>query len=488
MRKLWGNSFIVNPSPPKKQNNNSSKIVQDKGWAWAALLASFLGCFVAGGICFSMGVYYSEYLLLFNPVQVALLTSTPGSLILLLGMVSQFLSNQIGYMPTLIIGSLISAIGFCLSYLSLNIYILIVTQGLLVGTGAGIIFTAAISVNRIYFNRKYLLANALAMSGTALGCLCFPILITKLITNYGIRGSLLINGGIFLNVCISGCLLFRLPRLSQPLETKDNKTDVNHPIKVASPRKNDIIDAESAQAINATHDTDNHVKEMRVRNWKSVTFLISCALWQMGSNIIYFMIADFGRNLHFNVLQSSALISWIGIGDIMGRMTITLWGVFESSRRKKIVTTDLYAIKTFKSISFFNKILVFLASIIVHLIICVAYLYPTFKYSYYPFLSFMFGVFFGIRITLTPNMVDHMFGSKFFRAYGITMMMCGIGGIIGSPLASWVSSKFHNPYIMFYMMAIMFFLSALFFMASFMTKLKQLYRMTHTTPEKLLIR
>ncbi|CAK9293501.1 unnamed protein product [Gordionus sp. m RMFG-2023] len=158
---------------------------------------------------------------------------------------------------------------------------------------------------------------------------------------------------------------------------------------------------------------------MRVKNWESVIFLISCVLWQMGSNIIYLMIANFGRNLHFDALQSSALISWIGLGDLMGRVTVILWGVLESSRRKNIVSTDLYAIKTFKSTSFLIKTLVYLSTLIVHLVVCAAYLYPTSKYGYYSILTVLFGVFFGIRITLTPNMAEGMYGTKFFRAYGI---------------------------------------------------------------------
>ena len=76
------------------------------------------------------------------------------------------------------------------------------------GVGAGLIFGPGLVVVNQYFEKKRGLANGVSQAGSGVGSMVLPPLILFALNNYGLEGTLLIMGGLALNLCICG-MLFR---------------------------------------------------------------------------------------------------------------------------------------------------------------------------------------------------------------------------------------------------------------------------------------
>lgn len=92
------------------------------------------------------------------------------------------------------------------------------------GFGLTLVFTPALVVCTVYFERRRATALSLSLAGAGFGAFCIPQLITYLLQLYGYRGAMLLMAGIALNYVVSGAIFFT------PIEEKVNKpedTEVN---------------------------------------------------------------------------------------------------------------------------------------------------------------------------------------------------------------------------------------------------------------------
>ncbi|KAK9511627.1 hypothetical protein O3M35_000249 [Rhynocoris fuscipes] len=94
-----------------------------------------------------------------------------------------------------------------LSCFATSIVYLYFSFGVMVGLGAGLSFPPGIYLVTAYFVKYRGLANGLAISGSAIGSIIFPPFLRILLENFGYRGSVLIMGGLTLNVIV-GALLY----------------------------------------------------------------------------------------------------------------------------------------------------------------------------------------------------------------------------------------------------------------------------------------
>lgn len=80
---------------------------------------------------------------------------------------------------------------------------IILSYGLLVGTGAGLSFPPTVYIVTSYFVRLRGLANGICISGSAFGSIILPPILRYLLENFGYRGAVLIMGGITLNTWVA---------------------------------------------------------------------------------------------------------------------------------------------------------------------------------------------------------------------------------------------------------------------------------------------
>ncbi|XP_023931392.1 monocarboxylate transporter 14-like, partial [Lingula anatina] len=129
----------------------------DRGWAWAVLVASFFSSCVNIGINNSVGVYNAEFLIQFpeeNRGIVSLAGSLQNSLCGLTGLVSGIIISKYSCRTSILLGALISALGFIGTAFSTNVPQVIATFGFVVGCGTGLVYTATTVCVGQYFHKR----------------------------------------------------------------------------------------------------------------------------------------------------------------------------------------------------------------------------------------------------------------------------------------------------------------------------------------------
>ena len=75
------------------------------------------------------------------------------------------------------------------------------------GVGSGFAYSPSIVTVAQYFEKRRALANGIAVAGGGVGNFAAPPLIRYLLQEFGLDGTLLVLGGLMLNVCVCGLLL-----------------------------------------------------------------------------------------------------------------------------------------------------------------------------------------------------------------------------------------------------------------------------------------
>ena len=128
----------------------------DGGWGWAVVIASFIAYMITDGCTFSFGIMYAELLHYFNESKAATawVNSLYVSFPLLAGPVAGVAINRYGCRIVTIAGSLLSGLGFVLSFFATNIWTLYFTLGLMAGIGTAFIYVPCVIVVAYYFQKK----------------------------------------------------------------------------------------------------------------------------------------------------------------------------------------------------------------------------------------------------------------------------------------------------------------------------------------------
>ncbi|KAK3095898.1 hypothetical protein FSP39_020526 [Pinctada imbricata] len=174
--------------------------------------------------CF--GLFLIEFLELFKEgvtktvVIYTLINATYGilSIFVLSYGLRRFSARQIGF-----VGCLLCTVGFIISSFAESLSFLIFSIGIVVGCGGSLVFSPVFVMLGHYFDKRRGLANGVCASGSCIGGLVFPPLMRNLLDNYGLRGSLILIGGIYSNIFIFICLLRPLNFYKRKLKVKEDK-------------------------------------------------------------------------------------------------------------------------------------------------------------------------------------------------------------------------------------------------------------------------
>ncbi|KAG5900722.1 hypothetical protein JTB14_038240 [Gonioctena quinquepunctata] len=192
----------------------------DGGWGWMVVFGSFMIHVITDGVTYCFGIFYDEFLDYFNEGKSATswILSILVGVTLCSGPLSSYFVNRWGCRVVTILGSILASICLVVSFYARNVLTLCITIGIGTGTGFGLIYLPAIVSVTTYFEKKRSLATGIAVCGSGFGTFIFAPIISKLMAEYGWRGSILIIGGIVLE-----CILFGA--LFRPLEEKSDEDD-----------------------------------------------------------------------------------------------------------------------------------------------------------------------------------------------------------------------------------------------------------------------
>lgn len=203
----------------------------DRGWAWVVLAGCFSVYFCYAGVVKSFGILFVEFILKYqeSAAVTALVSGLESGCFTLSALFS--LTVGLRYMSPrtiVMLGGALCSTGFVLSRFAQDVYFLLVTYGIIFGIGHGMLSGPIICILADYFENKRAIANGIAMSACSVGGLLFAPLCRFLLDEYDLQGTLLILGGILLNILVAGSLLrpidfFSVEKRRSELKKKSKK-------------------------------------------------------------------------------------------------------------------------------------------------------------------------------------------------------------------------------------------------------------------------
>ncbi|XP_055344423.1 monocarboxylate transporter 12-like [Paramacrobiotus metropolitanus] len=194
-------------------------------YGWVIVAAAFFCSFVVDGVAGSISMFLDNFREVTADCQKeagngtstgqclsSSLTSLVGSFLygvyLLMGPIACSLADTFGYRLIIFSGSLIAASGFAVSFFVNNLYVLIVTYGVIGGMGFGLIYSPSIMYVCAYFKEGNALAVGLTVCGSSVGGMVFPLIVTALLHIWHWQGTMLFLAGVALLCCVAAAAMF----------------------------------------------------------------------------------------------------------------------------------------------------------------------------------------------------------------------------------------------------------------------------------------
>ncbi|KAI7900956.1 major facilitator superfamily domain-containing protein [Cokeromyces recurvatus] len=209
--------------PENGVNDNNHTVIEDNendisdgGYGWLVILGSFMVQVTSFGVASCWGIL-QDYLDLNvyrgtvpdSQFQLSFVGTLLEIFVNLMGPVAQLIASQFGSKSVLIIGTILATLGLELASLSSKIWHLYLTQGIMFGAGASLLYVTAMGTAPLWFNKKRGLALGMASSGSGIGGLVLPFIINVLNDKLGIAWTFRILGFICLVCDLIACIFVK---------------------------------------------------------------------------------------------------------------------------------------------------------------------------------------------------------------------------------------------------------------------------------------
>ncbi|KAL5004374.1 hypothetical protein ScPMuIL_017830 [Solemya velum] len=234
----------------------------DRGWAWMVALGFFFTGFCTIGIVKSFGILIQEIVAYFDvPLyQGVMIMSMQAIGFTFCAPILIGLGEKYSQRTVVILSALTGFVGIAASSFLFSLSFVIVV-GVLIGIGNSGIFPNGLVIISKYFRRHLALANGLSMSGSSIGVLGLPPIIQYLLNNYGLKGTLLLVSGIYLQCVVCGAL-YRPPSFYTRRKRKvTSKEDTDEMVPLTEGHKNEISKADEQNGlIQQNRSSNDHVQ------------------------------------------------------------------------------------------------------------------------------------------------------------------------------------------------------------------------------------
>ncbi|KAF8421184.1 MFS transporter [Tirmania nivea] len=178
-----GNSILVEPKP-------AEQVAPDGGLqAWLCVLGAFLCQFSSFGFLNACGIfqtYYELELLKHNSSSsITWIITIQIFLMFFLGPIIGISVDALGPRKIIIASSVVSVFGICMLSLCHKYWHVLLAQGIVYGIGAAGLFLPGLVATGQWFSSKRGLATGLVSSGSSVGGVVFPFMVTGLIEKRG---------------------------------------------------------------------------------------------------------------------------------------------------------------------------------------------------------------------------------------------------------------------------------------------------------------
>ncbi|KAM0255601.1 hypothetical protein ACHAQJ_005605 [Trichoderma viride] len=377
-----------NTSGETKNQSTSHEFPEGGIRAWLVVLGVWCTSFSSFGYVNSFGVYETYYLQTFlsnhSPSDVAWIGSFQAFFQFSAAIISGPIADRYGPMVVIWPCSLLLVVAMMLTSLCTEFYQFILCQGIFLGLCSGLIFTPAISVVGQYFYKRRPIAIAFATTGSPLGGIIYPVIMTNLLRNK--------NVGFAWGQRVCGFLTLFLLGIAAVA------------IRPTPLRRKGAFVLPEAFKIPAF--------SLQV----AAFFMVIMGLWTP-----YFYLADYGTAHGMSANLASYLFAIINAGSFLGR-------VFAGAVARKLGQFNVITVACYAS-----AILLFCwlkitssAGLVV--------------------LSILFGASSGIVIALMMTTLAHTADhpSKIGTYLGMATFITGFAGLAGTPITGALIAKYHD--------------------------------------------
>ncbi|KAI9029021.1 major facilitator superfamily domain-containing protein [Phycomyces nitens] len=354
----------------------------DGGYGWLIVLGAFMVQVTSFGVATSvMQDYYDQNT--FKDVPNALLQlSFVGTLSSVftncMGPVAQILASVFGVRVVMITGVLFVVVGLEMAGFASQIWHLYLTQGVLFGTGASLIYVTIMGIAPQYFTRRRGVALGMIASGSGIGGIVIPFIMTGVNTNLGPGWTYRVLG-FFCLFCGIIAIIFVKERVPSPRGMK----------KISDIIKLDVI--------------------------KDLNYMLWCGgsvLMLMGYFIPFFYLPSYATHLGLTATNGSALVA---VGSAMNSVGRIMAGILAD----KLGPVNINVI--FTTMGGLSTLLIW-----------------RFAYTYGSLMAYavVFGLFCGSYFALLSPITATILGPEKFRSGLSLLFIFNIISIFGPNIAS----------------------------------------------------
>jgi len=408
----------------------------DGGWGWVIVAASFLCNMVLDGIGYSFGILLEPLMSHYGEGKgmIAMVGSILAGAIMLVGPISSTLVNKFGPRMTCIAGAIVSAASIFISTFSPNVYVLMISYGVLGGFGLGLMYVPAVTAVGYWFEKKRSLVTGISTCGSGFGTIVLAPVVTALEGSLGWQWCNRIVACFCLACSLLGATMKPVPKKVKDDEDsitelkKQNEKPIIKNGTYVETKEDDSIDGSVVPALEEDNSklVQEEVKPSPVVKengyltvLKNIPFL--CVMLGnlpavMGLYIPYMFLPGITQQRGMSKEQSALLISLIGFFNTGGR--IVSGAVTDHPRVDALFVTTLAL--------FFGAI-------------CPAIM--TFCYSFWSFCIAC--IFFGVSLSawpaVTSSMLVELLGLELLTsAFGVLTCIRGLSAFLGPPLGGFV--------------------------------------------------
>lgn len=191
----FNGTLQLQPEAQAQEAHDSSAPIRGR---YCVVAAASAVLFVGVGFTNTFGVfqeYYLENTLRDEKAEkIIVIGSTAASLYLILGAVTGRFADLVGYRPSLVVGAALMVGSMFTASVSTSFTQLLCSQGIMFGLGVAFAYLPAVSISRQYWKQNHGVANAVVVSGGALGGTILPYVVRRLLFERGLPATFRVLG------------------------------------------------------------------------------------------------------------------------------------------------------------------------------------------------------------------------------------------------------------------------------------------------------
>ncbi|KAK3605778.1 hypothetical protein CHS0354_033983 [Potamilus streckersoni] len=281
----------------------------DGGWAWVVLLASYGAMFISSVTIYSGGLFYIVWLGKYkeSETKTSLIGSLSISMVCLLGPLAGGLAHALSCRVVIMMGAILSTLGLLIAAYANSLDVVLISYGLLFGTGTAFIIIPVSIVVGYYFSKKRNTVLSMLTVCAAFGMFVSTPTTSFFLDKFGMTVTFIALAALQCQICITAVIC-----KPSNLETKCNK------------KTKEFLHRAKSKSKYLRHC----VKWLSIfnifNNISFVLFLLSTVAWNLSQSVVLIHLPHFIKVNKFGDMHIYLAMCTFSICNALGRLLSAL--------------------------------------------------------------------------------------------------------------------------------------------------------------------